>query len=45
MVGLQKTYALAAMALLLTSVIRVFHLHLELYILNNRKGRNALTFF
>ena len=33
------------MALLLTSVTRVFHPHLKLYGLNNRKGQNALTLF
>ena len=41
LVGLQETYALAAMAFLLTSVIRVSLLHLELYGLNKQKGRNA----
>ena len=32
------------MVFLLTSVIRVFYPHLELYSLNDRKGQNALTF-
>ena len=32
------------MALLLTSVIRVSHPHLELYSLKNRKGQNTLPF-
>ena len=45
LVGLQETYDLAAMALLLTSVIKVSCLHLELYGLNKWKGRNALTLF
>ena len=45
LVGLRETYAPAAMALLLTSVIRVSLLHLELYGLNKRKGRNAWTSF
>ena len=39
LVGLQETYAPAAIALLLTSMIRVSLLHLELYGLNKQKGR------
>ena len=38
LVGLQETYTSAAMALLLTSMIRVSCPHLEIYNLNNRKG-------
>ena len=45
LVRLRETYAPAATALLLTSVIRVFLLHLEPYSLNKQKGRNALTPF
>ena len=41
LVRLQETHAPVAMALLLTSVIRVSLLHLELYGLNKRKGRNT----
>ena len=44
LVRLQETYAPAAIAFLLTSVIRVFHPHPELYNLNDWKGQNALTF-
>ena len=44
LVGPQETYALAAMAFLLTTVIRVFSCTPSFYGLNDRKGRNALTF-
>ena len=45
LVGLQETYALAAMVLLLTRVIKISRLHHELYSLNKRKGQNVLTPF
>ena len=45
LVGLRETYAPAAMALLLTSVIRVSLLHLELYGLKQTEGLECMNLF